>query len=122
MPYYEQLEATRSPLPQFLVSAFGLTPGRSPWGLEPWDLGDLKPGWLEYVEIERPWFYALPRARYAWDDAAGQHLGLGWTDAFTDIIFVGAALQLGEHPAPPRRPPASPRLGGSRTRAAGSRS
>ena len=62
-----------------------------------WDLGDLKPEWSEYVELERPWFYKRPRQRYQWDDPGSlhDHPPHLWTDVFNDLIFVGAAFQLG---------------------------
>ena len=62
-----------------------------------WDFGDLKPEWSEYVELERPWFYKLPKQRYQWDAPGSlrDHLPHAWTDVFADLVFVGAAIQLG---------------------------
>ena len=95
MPEYERLDAEGTALPSGAIYALGLTPGRETWGLEPWDLGDLTPDWLEYVEIERPWFYALPRSRHTWEDGSRPLRRRPWFDTFINLIFVGAVLQLG---------------------------
>ena len=97
MSGYTRLEQDIKPIgiPPLAIKLLGLVPGRELWGLEPLDLGGLMPGFVQFVEVERPWWYALPCARYTWDDAARKPPLWSWSMKIAGLIGISAYLQLG---------------------------
>ena len=83
-----------------LRSVLGLTAGRSLWGLEPFDLGCCLGGGGKvsthgdhYDDQPQPW-YSRPTVRHGWGEV--QHAAhAGAKDLFLDLVYVGAAYQLG---------------------------
>lgn len=93
--------------PPFWLTLLGLNAGRDLWGLGNIDLGLGRGNECGQQQCNggrdmcvhdgegHDKKYVIPRRRRNWADPP-QHLTAGWADLFLDLIFVGAAYQLGD--------------------------